>query len=310
MIDQPTHHIPILLDPIADFLVEGLCALPENAAPGLILDCTLGGGGHTSRIIEKMQPHPGTLKHRVLGVDRDPDAIERNRVRFAKEIAENRLEMVHASFSESIAAVAGRPIYGILADLGISSDQIDSETRGFSFRYPAPLDMRMNTTRGESVLEWLNRVSETEIARVLLEYGEERESRKIARRLIDLRAKKALPVTSSELAEAIAVTFPPAQRYKGIHPATRSFQALRIMINDELGELEKLISDVCPKTAPGGRIAVLSFHSLEDRKVKEAFKDKDLYDLPFKKPIEATEKEIERNSRSRSAKLRFAIKKQ
>jgi 16S rRNA (cytosine1402-N4)-methyltransferase len=217
--------------------------------------------------------------------------------------------MVHASFSESLAAVNGRPIYGILADLGISSDQIDSEIRGFSFRYPAPLDMRMNTTRGESALEYLGRVNEHDLSKVLTEYGEERESRRIARRLMDLRAKKELPQTASALAEVISATFPPHQRYKGIHPATRSFQALRILVNDELGELDKLIDDVFPATAAGGRIAVLSFHSLEDRKVKEAFKDKNLYELPFKKPIEASEEEIEQNSRSRSAKLRFAIRK-
>jgi 16S rRNA (cytosine1402-N4)-methyltransferase len=309
MIDQPTHHIPILLEPIADFLVEGLRSLPDNAAPGLILDCTLGGGGHASRILEKMNAHPELMKHRVLGVDRDPDAIVRNQLKFQKDLAQGRLEMVHASFSESLAAVNNRPIYGILADLGISSDQIDSEIRGFSFRYPAPLDMRMNTTRGESALEFLGRVNENELVRVLSEYGEEREAKKIARRLLDLRSKKALPQTASELAEAIASTFPPHQRYKGIHPATRSFQALRIFVNDELGELEKLIRDVFPKTAPLGRIAVLSFHSLEDRKVKEAFKNMELYSLPFKKPIEANEEEVTANSRSRSAKLRFAIRK-
>jgi 16S rRNA (cytosine1402-N4)-methyltransferase len=297
-----------MLEPIADFLVEGLRALPSNAAPGLILDCTLGGGGHASRILEKMSADPATLQHRVLGIDRDPDAIARNQNRFAGELKSGRLEMVHASFSEAIAAVGGRPIYGILADLGISSDQIDSESRGFSFRYPAPLDMRMNTTRGESLSEWLMSVTEQKLAAVLLDYGEERNSRAIARRILDLRARKALPATSSELADAISATFPPAERYKGIHPATRSFQAMRIYINDELGELEKLIAEVFPETAPGGRIAVLSFHSLEDRKVKEAFKNKDLYSLPFKKPLEASDEEVAVNSRSRSAKLRFAIR--
>jgi 16S rRNA (cytosine1402-N4)-methyltransferase len=297
-----------MLEPIADFLVEGLRALPSNAAPGLILDCTLGGGGHASRILEKMSSDSAILQHRVLGIDRDPDAIARNQKRFADELKNGRLEMVHASFSEAIAAVAGRPIYGILADLGISSDQIDSESRGFSFRYPAPLDMRMNTTRGESLSEWLMSVTEQKLAAVLLDYGEERNSRAIARRILDLRARKALPATSSELADAISATFPPAERYKGIHPATRSFQAMRIYINDELGELEKLIAEVFPETAPGGRIAVLSFHSLEDRKVKEAFKNKDLYSLPFKKPLEASDEEVAVNSRSRSAKLRFAIR--
>jgi 16S rRNA (cytosine1402-N4)-methyltransferase len=208
-----------------------------------------------------------------------------------------------------LSAVNHRPLYGILADLGISSDQIDSETRGFSFRYPAPLDMRMNTTRGESLSEWLHSVSETELARVLWEYGEERNSRRIARKILDLRAKGALPGTSSALAEVIAGTFPPKERYQGIHPATRSFQALRIFINDELGELEKLLETVFPTVVPGGRIAVLSFHSLEDRRVKEAFRNRDLYELPFKKPLTASDQEVSENSRSRSAKLRFAIRK-
>ena len=309
MIDQETHHIPILLEPIADFLVEGLRALPKNAAPGLILDCTLGGGGHTARILEKMREFRPEIKHRILGIDRDLDAITRNQTRFAKEISEGELILAHASFSESLAFILKEPIYGILADLGISSDQIDSETRGFSFRYPAPLDMRMNTTQGESLLEWLGRTSEREITHTLQEYGEERLAAKIARKLVDQRAKKALPTHSLALAELISSVFPPAHRYKGMHPATRSFQAFRILINQELLELEKLLSDVFPVTHPHGRIAVLSFHSLEDRKVKEAFKNKALYDIPFKKPIEPSDEEIKKNPRSRSAKLRLAIKK-
>jgi 16S rRNA (cytosine1402-N4)-methyltransferase len=129
MIDQQTHHIPILLHPIADFLVEGLALLPEDAAPGLILDCTLGGGGHASAILEKMKANPKCGKHRVLGIDRDPDAIARDQVRFADEIKNGKLEVAHAAFSEALAAVKGQPIYGILADLGISSDQTSGATR-------------------------------------------------------------------------------------------------------------------------------------------------------------------------------------
>ncbi|MBC7397865.1 MAG: 16S rRNA (cytosine(1402)-N(4))-methyltransferase RsmH [Bdellovibrionales bacterium] len=309
MIDHQTHHVPILLASITDFLIDGLLALPEDAAPGLILDCTLGGGGHSFQIIEKMRTHPKLLKHRVLGVDRDLDAIARGLVRFRKEIDEEKIEIFHGSFSASLEAVASRPIYGLLADLGISSDQIDSETRGFSFRYPAPLDMRMNTSQGLSLLEWLQKVGERELSDVLFNYGDERFSRQIARKILDLRSRGSLPKTTLELAEAIVSTFPPALRYKGIHPATRSFQALRILVNDELGELEKLIRDVFPKVTSGGRIAILSFHSLEDRPVKEAFKNRELYDLPFKKPLEASDEEVADNSRARSAKLRFAIRK-
>ena len=309
MIDHQTHHVPILLAAITDFLIEGLLALPADAPPGLILDCTLGGGGHSAQILDKMRTHPKLLKHRVLGIDRDPDAIARDQMRFENELKEGLIEIHHAAFSESLALAANRPIYGLLADLGISSDQIDSESRGFSFRYPAPLDMRMNTTEGQSLLEWLEKVGERELSDVLFNYGDERFSRQIARKLLDLRSRGNLPKTTLELAEAIVSTFPPALRYKGIHPATRSFQALRILINDELGELEKLIRDVFPNVAPQGRIAILSFHSLEDRPVKEAFKNRELYDLPFKKPLEAPADEVNENTRARSAKLRFAIRK-
>ena len=304
-----SHHVPILLEPITDFLVEGLRSLPETAAPGLILDCTLGGGGHTSRLLEKMALHPELKKHRVLGIDRDPDAIGRNQTRFKADLEAERLEVTHSSFSESLLAVNGRPIYGLMADLGISSDQIDSETRGFSFRYPAPLDMRMNTTRGISLKEWLETAGETQISDVIWKYGEDRFSRKIARKLVDLRAKSALPQNTLELAEAIASTFPPALRYKGIHPATRTFQAFRIEINEELKELETLISKIFPAVAPGGRLAILSFHSLEDRLVKEVFRNQNEYDLPSRKAIQASDEEVEANSRSRSAKLRLAIRK-
>ncbi len=305
-----THHVPILLEPITDFLVEGLRSLPENAPSGLILDCTLGGGGHTARLLEKMAADPKLLKHRVLGVDRDPDAIKRDKVRFASDLDAGRLEIAHASFSESLSAVAGRPIYGLLADLGISSDQIDSETRGFSFRYPAPLDMRMNTTHGISLEEWLLTTGEQQISDVIWRYGEERFSRKIAKRLIDLRGKGQLPKNTLELAEVIASVFPPPMRYKGIHPATRTFQALRIEINEELQELETLIAKVFPAVATHGRLAILSFHSLEDRLVKETFRNQALYDLPQRKAIQASDDEVEANSRSRSAKLRFAIRKE
>ncbi len=309
MIDQQTHHVPILLDPIVDFLMEGLNKLPADAAPGLILDCTFGGGGHSAKILEKLNANPKFAAHRILGVDRDPDALARARSRFKNELESQKLELFHGSFSEALTAVGSRPIYGVLADLGISSDQIDSESRGFSFRYPAPLDMRMNTTKGESLLDWLSHVGEKTLSDVLWKYGDERFSRQIARRIMDHRSKGTLPDTTSGLADLITSVFPPAMRYKGIHPATRSFQALRILINDELGELEKLISEIFPRVHQGGHLAVISFHSLEDKQVKEAFRNKDLYDLPFKKPLEASDEEVEANSRSRSAKLRFAIRK-
>ncbi len=304
-----SHHIPILLEPITDFLVTGLKSLPPHAPPGVILDCTLGGGGHTSRILEKMKMDPSLLKHCVLGIDQDPDAVARNHLRFESEIRSQNLEVIHSSFSQALAHVQNRPIYGVLADLGISSDQIDSETRGFSFRYPAPLDMRMNTSTGTPLKELLLGLGEAELADLIWKYGEERFSRKIARKIVELRSKNQLPETTSALADAIASTFPPPMRHKRIHPATQSFQAFRIAVNEELKELETLIEKIFPQVVEGGRIAILSFHSLEDRLVKAEFHQREKYELPSRKAIQADEEEIEKNSRSRSAKLRLAIKK-
>ena len=303
-----THHIPILLDPITDFLSEGLKNLPASAPPGVILDCTLGGGGHSARLLEKIDDLTGAMKHCILGIDRDPEAISRAQLRFSSQIAAKKMEVIHSSFSDALKFVHGRPIYGVLADLGISSDQIDSQTRGFSFRYPAPLDMRMNTETGMPLSELLADASETELSDILWKYGEERLSRKIARRLVDLRSRGQLPKNSQELAEAISMVFPPPLRYKRMHPATQSFQALRIAVNEELKELEILIAKILPAVTPGGRIAILSFHSLEDRMVKEALRNKEVYDLPQRKAIQASNEEVESNSRSRSAKLRFAVK--
>lgn len=307
--DILTRHIPILLDPITDFLTEGLLALPPSAPAGIIIDCTLGGGGHTSSILEKISKHPSLAAHCVVGMDQDPSAIERNQTRFKNEIAQGKIEVVHAPFSQALKVANGRPIYGILADLGISSDQIDSETRGFSFRFPAPLDMRMNVNTGLSLADWLAQISETELADVIWKYGEERFSRKIARKLIDLRVKNQFPKDTRELADAIASVFPPKDRHRGIHPATRTFQALRIEINQELAELETLLSKILPAVAQDCHIAILTFHSLEDRPVKHALRNSELYDLPSRKAIEASDEEVAANSRARSAKLRLAIRK-
>ncbi|MBU6154377.1 MAG: 16S rRNA (cytosine(1402)-N(4))-methyltransferase RsmH [Bdellovibrionales bacterium] len=306
---ETTRHIPILLEPITDFLADGIRALPADSKPGVILDCTLGGGGHSARLLEKLSLIAGAEKHRVLGVDRDLDAISRNQARFRDSVATGKMEIHHGAFSESMKFIGSRPIYGLLADLGVSSDQIDSESRGFSFRFNAPLDMRMNQTKGVSLLEWLENVSETELAEVIWKYGEERFSRKIARRIVDLRGRGQIPKDTHSLAGAIRSVFPPSMRHQGIHPATRTFQALRIEINEELKELETLIREGFPRTATGGRIAILSFHSLEDRLVKEEFRNRDLYELPFKKPLQADESEVTLNPRSRSAKLRLAIRK-
>jgi 16S rRNA (cytosine1402-N4)-methyltransferase len=311
--NEITRHVPILAEPIADFLIEGIVRLGPGVGravePGVILDCTLGGGGHSALLLEKLQRVPSGGNVCVLGVDRDPDAIRRDCERFRKALDEGRMEIHHGSFSESMKFIGNRPIYGLLADLGVSSDQIDSESRGFSFRFKAPLDMRMNPSRGVPLSEWLESVGETELADVIWRYGEERFSRKIARRIIDLRSQGKLPADTEALSNAIRSVFPPALRHGGLHPATRTFQALRIEINEELKELEHLIHEVFPQVAPCGRLAILSFHSLEDRLVKEEFRKKDLYELPLKKPLQADERELEANPRSRSAKLRLAIRR-
>jgi 16S rRNA (cytosine1402-N4)-methyltransferase len=304
-----SHHIPILLEPIAEFLVSGLEALPSDAPAGIILDCTLGGGGHTARVLEKIQSNPALMKHCVLGIDQDPEAIARNHLKFEKEIQSKQLEVVHSNFSNALKHIGDRPLYGLMADLGISSDQIDSQTRGFSFRFPSPLDMRMNTNAGIPLKDLLMDLREAELADLIWKYGEERNSRRIARKIVELRSKNELPQDTLSLASAIASTFPPAMRHGRIHPATQCFQAFRIAVNEELKELETLISTIFPRVESKGRIAILSFHSLEDRLVKSEFHQRDLYELPSRKAIQADDQEVEENSRSRSAKLRLAIKK-
>jgi len=304
-----SHHIPILLDPIADFIAEGIRQLPPDAPAGFIIDCTLGGGGHTSKILEKIKAVTSDMKHCVLGFDRDPEAINRNLKKFENELKNGEIKIIHDSYSNALKHVGDRPIYGLLADLGISSDQIDSQTRGFSFRYPAPLDMRMNTTAGKPLKEWLQVWSEAEMADLIWKYGEERFSRKIARKIVELRSLQQLPDTTSGLAEVIASVFPPPMRHKKIHPATQTFQAFRIVVNQELEELEFMVSKLFPRMEPNARIAILSFHSLEDRMVKTEFHQRDRYELPSRKAIQASDQEVLQNSRARSAKLRLAIKK-
>lgn len=308
---NPTHHVPILVGPIVENLVEPFRSLPETVS-GWIVDCTFGGGGHTGFLLQSLSEIPGGKRHRVLGVDQDPQALERGRARFSKEIAEGRLVLVHAHFSEmaSWKAYVEGPIYGLMADLGFSSDQMDDLDRGLSFQSDGPLDMRMDPTRARTAESLLQQISEKDLERILSEFGEERFSRRIAQGLIEDRKKGHLPKTPRLLGERIKQIVPPDPNAR-IHPATRSFQALRIAVNQELEELDALLRDGILAVAPRGRIAILSFHSLEDRKVKDVFR------VPPKgqtgnfrnltpKPIVADEKEVRANPRSRSAKLRVA----
>ncbi len=298
-----TVHVPILAVPIVDALIEGA----KRIGSGSLLDCTFGGGGHTGLLLERLERDGIADRISVTAIDQDPAAIAAGEQRFASAIAAGRLILRRSRISEVSEICSGRQWIGVLADLGFSSDQIESPEKGMSFLQPGPLDMRMDPSRTESARELLARLRETEIADVLFELGEERYSRKIASAIVRARSSGRLPSTTTELADLIRGAYPGPQRHGRIHPATRSFQALRIAVNDELGELDRLLDDVMMKVSPGGRIAVLSFHSLEDRKVKRAFAAKDTGFVALtKKPVEADEEENARNPRARSAKLRIA----
>lgn len=301
-----TVHVPILVEPIVKGLTEPLAKLGPDAESQWLVDCTLGGGGHTGALLEALASEPALTRHKVLSVDQDAGAISRARSRFERELAQGRLELLHARFSEISPALEGRVVGGLMADLGFSSDQIEDAERGLSFRSDGPLDMRLDPSRGASCRDWLRQVSESELKQVLSEYGEERYSGRIAAAIKRAQAQGALE-TTRQLAETVERAVPPPARHGRIHAATRTFQALRIAVNEELNELDALLSRVILSVRPGGRVAILSFHSLEDRRVKSEFKRRaGPFEQITKKPIEADELEVQRNPRSRSAKLRIA----
>lgn len=240
---------------------ESLSALALEA-DGYYVDATFGRGGHTARILEALGG-----EGRVLAIDRDAQAIAAGRQRFAHEV---RLTLVHAPFAELAALVpahaAGRPCRGVLFDLGVSSPQLDDPARGFSFRADGPLDMRMDATRGEPVSAWLARAGLDEIRQVIATLGEERFARRVAEAIVNARGQR--PITrTGELADIVSRAV--RTREPGKHPATRTFQALRMFINDELGQLERGLAAAASVLAVGGRLAVITFHSLEDRVVKQ-----------------------------------------
>jgi 16S rRNA (cytosine1402-N4)-methyltransferase len=283
---------------LAAEVVEAFAALPPapDGGPPRLIDCTLGGGGHSALLLEA---HP-TLE--VIGLDQDPQA----RAAAAERLAlwGERLRIVATNFAGFRPEL---PVQGVLADLGVSSPQLDGGERGFSFRVEGPIDMRMNPEDGKSAGELLDRLEEGELADLLYGLGEERLSRRIARRLVAERANRPWQErTTAELAYAIAGCYPPKARHGRIHPATRSFQALRIAVNDELGALERLLEQAPDWLVPGGLLAIISFHSLEDRRVKQAFLEDPRLERLTRKPITAGEEEVEANPRSRSAKLRLA----
>lgn len=273
-------------------LIAGLDILSE----GRYLDATAGGGGHSELILNAEK----NLK--LVAIDRDRTAIAAVKERLA-EFYPQRLEFWQGNFAdyqpESLL------FDGIIADLGVSSPQLDIAERGFSFRHSAPLDMRMDRQSGITAAEIVNHWKEVSLADLIYEYGEERFSRRIARAIVQKRPFK----TTTELAEAIASTVPGKYRHGRIHPATRTFQALRIEVNQELKSLEKFIDRAPNWLKPGGKIGIISFHSLEDRIVKHRFRNSELLDVVTKKPITAQQDEQRQNPRSRSAKLRFAQRK-
>jgi 16S rRNA (cytosine1402-N4)-methyltransferase len=300
-----TVHIPILVAPIISALIEPLDV--TNGESAWLVDCTFGGGGHTGALLSALENNPKYKNVKILAFDQDPDAISRGRERFSKEISAGRLEIQKSRFGHAVDFFTGKSIVGLMADLGFSSDQIEDSERGLSFMSDGPLDMRLDPTQGRSCRDYLLTVTERELEKTLSELGEERFSRRIAGAIVESRRQKALPRTSRELAELITKAVPPPARHGRIHAATRSFQALRILVNEEMNELDSLLERVILELRPGGRVAILSFHSLEDRKVKQAFQ-KEGFEKLTKKPIQADDQEIQTNPRSRSAKLRIATR--
>ena len=248
---------------------------------------------------------------KLIAFDRDPEAMEAAKVRFDElraEIGEAMPEVVFVAkaFSEAANEVKPGSLDGLLADFGVSSLQLDEAHRGFSFRSDGPLDMRQDTRSGETAEQVVNQEDENELADLIYEFGEERRSRRIARAIV-----RARPIRSTaELAQIVSAAAPSMKGDK-IHPATRTFQALRIRVNNELGEIQSLLKSAGSLLKPGGRLVLISFHSLEDRLVKDAFKaakDAKVYEVLTKKPVTASEQEEMRNPRSRSAKMRAAQK--
>ncbi len=285
-------HLPVLLKEVL------LCF--EGKELKVFFEGTVGAGGHAKAILEA---HPEI--ERYLACDRDPKALALARESLAPW--EDKVEWIHGPFAELKGYLEERglsSIDGFLIDVGVSSMQLDERERGFSFLGDAPLDMRMNPD-GELTAEIIvNRYSEAELSRILFEYGEERRSRQVAKAIVEARRKKRIKTTQ----ELVAIIQPVATKGK-LHPATLTFQALRIVVNDELGQLEKGLLSAIENTSPGGVIAAISFHSLEDRIVKNVLRDeKKKLEILTKKPVEASDVEIKVNPRARSAKLRAAVR--
>jgi len=308
-------HVPVLLKEAIDFL-----AIRRG---GTYIDATVGLGGHSYEIAKRLGA-PGHL----IALDKDPAALEQAAVRLQSSVVSDeeavdgatgvrarrgqsqsdwpQLSFRHGSFAQLADDQGPATIDGLLADLGVSSLQLDNAARGFSFQAEGPLDMRMNPLSGETAEQVVNQVDEVTLANLIYEFGEERRSRRIARAIVRSRPIR----TTAQLADVVsAAARPMNQAERRIHPATRTFQALRIFVNRELDDLRDLLKAAPQLLKPGGRLVVISFHSLEDRIVKDALRDgvkQGHYCWLTKKPVTASEEEIDRNPRSRSAKLRAA----
>ena len=282
-------------------MVSEVLAHLEPARGGVFVDCTVGLGGHARALLDA-----GAT--RLIGFDRDPAALRRAGETLSR--FGDRIELVHSDYRAIETQLEARglaTVDGILADLGVSSMQLDAAGRGFSFRRDEPLDMRMDTTAGPTAAEALLEVDEKTLADLIYEFGEERHSRRIARAIITARGQRAID-TTGQLADIVRRAIP-RKGYQRIDPATRTFQALRIWVNRELEGLDGFLAAATRRLAPGGRLAVITFHSLEDRIVKHtlrALQAEGALSVRTKRPIAPTEAEIERNSRARSAKLRAA----
>ncbi len=289
-----TIHVPVLR-------AEVIAALAPSES-GVFADGTLGGGGHARALAEAVGP-----RGCVVAVDRDPAAVAR-----ASELLRGLpVRVVHANYADLPEVLDSEGIEfvdGILLDLGLSSDQLADRQRGFSFGLDGPLDLRFDPTGGEPATRLVNRLSEQHLAELIWAFGEERFSKRIARAIVEYRQRKTIE-TSGELAEVVRRSVPRPPHGERIDPATRTFQALRIAVNQELKWLDVALRRLPDRLRPGGRMAIISFHSLEDRRVKEAFRDDARLEVLTRKPIIASGQELAVNPRARSAKLRVAARR-
>lgn len=294
---QPVHE-PVLLSQTLQVL--------ELQAGLVVVDGTVGAAGHAVEIAKAIGP-----SGHLVGLDRDEEILAVAQVALAEARATGSAAQFslhhspHARLREVLAEVGQPRCDRVLLDLGVSSLQLDRPERGFSFMADGPLDMRMDAAAPETAADWIASVGERQLADTIYQLGEERHSRRIARRIVEARRRTPI-VRTGQLADLVVQALPPAARHGRIHPATRTFQAIRMAVNDELGELERGLQAALDSLVPGGRLAVISFHSLEDRVVKHFLRQHG--QVVTKKPIVATPVETRRNPRSRSAKLRCAIK--